>query len=44
LVWIFVDLSLSSGASKLSVKLDPVWELLRKDPRFQAVIDSYGNG
>jgi hypothetical protein len=25
------------------LKLDPAWDPLRKDPRFQALIDKYGH-
>jgi TolB-like protein/Flp pilus assembly protein TadD len=31
-----------AGISVPLLKLDPVWDRLRKDPRFQALIDKYG--
>jgi TolB-like protein/Flp pilus assembly protein TadD len=34
-------LNIPNGLSLLELKLDPVWDPLRKDPRFQALIDKY---
>jgi serine/threonine-protein kinase len=31
-----------NGITVSLLKLDPVWDPLRKDPRFQALIDKYG--
>jgi serine/threonine-protein kinase len=31
-----------NGITVPLLKLDPVWDPLRKDPRFQALIDKYG--
>ena len=36
------SLSTPAGISVALLKLDPVWDPLRKDPRFQALIDKYG--
>jgi TolB-like protein/Flp pilus assembly protein TadD len=35
-------LSTPAGISVALLKLDPVWDPLRNDPRFQALIDKYG--
>jgi len=36
-------LTVPGGLTVPIVKLDPVWDPLRKDPRFQALIDKYGS-
>ncbi len=36
------SLSTPAGISVALLKLDPVWDALRNDPRFQALIDKYG--
>jgi TolB-like protein/Flp pilus assembly protein TadD len=36
------SLNTPNGVSVPLLKLDPVWDPLRKDPRFQALIDKYG--
>jgi TolB-like protein/Tfp pilus assembly protein PilF len=36
------SLSTPAGVTAPLLKLDPVWDPLRKDPRFQALIDKYG--
>ena len=36
------SLNTPAGISAPLLKLDPVWDPLRKDPRFQALIDNYG--
>ncbi|MEY2480440.1 MAG: hypothetical protein QOI04_1367 [Verrucomicrobiota bacterium] len=36
------SLTTPNGISAPLLKLDPVWDPLRKDPRFQALIDKYG--
>src|ERR1700730_10905962 len=36
------SLTTSAGITAALLKLDPVWDPLRKDPRFQALIDKYG--
>jgi len=36
-------LSVPAGLTVPTLKLDPVWDPLRKDPRFQALIDKYGS-
>jgi TolB-like protein/Flp pilus assembly protein TadD len=35
-------LNVPNGGAIMMLKLDPVWDPLRKDPRFQALIDKYG--
>jgi serine/threonine-protein kinase len=35
-------LNVPSGLTVWGLKLDPAWDPLRKDPRFQALIDKYG--
>ena len=35
-------LNIPNGITVPLLKLDPVWDPLRKDPRFQALIDKYG--
>jgi len=35
-------LVIPNGLTVPMLKLDPAWDLLRKDPRFQALIDKYG--
>ena len=35
-------LNVPNGLTVTMLKLDPVWDPLRKDPRFQALIDKYG--
>ncbi len=34
-------LSVPNGLTVPTLKLDPVWDPLRKDPRFQALIEKY---
>ena len=36
------SLSTPNGMTVPMLKLDPVWDPLRNDPRFQALIDKYG--
>ena len=36
------SLTTPAGITAAVLKLDPVWDPLRKDPRFQALIDKYG--
>ena len=36
------SLNTPNGITVPILKLDPVWDPLRKDPRFQALIDKYG--
>ena len=36
------SLSSPAGISAPALRLNPVWDPLRKDPRFQALIDKYG--
>ena len=36
------SLSTPAGITAANLKIDPVWDPLRKDPRFQALIDKYG--
>jgi len=35
-------LDVPNGLTVSMLKLDPIWDPLRKDPRFQALIDNYG--
>jgi serine/threonine-protein kinase len=35
-------LDVPNGLTVSMLKLDPIWDPLRKDPRFQALIDKYG--
>jgi len=37
-------LTVPSGLTVSTLKLDPTWDPLRKDPRFQALIDKYSHG
>jgi TolB-like protein/Flp pilus assembly protein TadD len=37
-------LTVPSGLTVSTLKLDPTWDPLRKDPRFQALIDKYSRG
>jgi TolB-like protein/Flp pilus assembly protein TadD len=36
-------LTVPNGLTVPTIKIDPVWDPLRKDPRFQALIDKYGS-
>ena len=36
------SLNTPAGITAANLKIDPVWDPLRKDPRFQALIDKYG--
>ena len=35
-------LSRPSGVTTQALKINPIWDPLRRDPRFQGLIDKYG--